>query len=572
MNYLETGLEVISILKGEGYSSFIVGGAVRDLILGYPLHDVDIATSAKPETIKSIFNVRDSGIKYNSVSVIYKGFIFEVTTFRKDIAYLDRRHPIYEVANTLDEDIIRRDFTINALALDQDKKIIDLVGGIKDLDLHLIRAIGKADARFKEDALRILRCLYFHAKLDFEIEEETYQALKDNAYLVQGLSFERKIQEIDKMLLTNNYFKAFKKLKETQISAYLGALSTGIELVLSQHITSCSPLFFLLLSYYFKQTEIPDIKERKRMLMIYELMKKDLLDVHTHFNYDLQDILLANNLMKVFKIKAYDEDRDFGLLRHVMVRVGHFTGEIMVVLVLTSPILPYKNDFVKVLRKKHPEITTVVLNVNDKRTSMVLGTRNITLYGKGYIVDKILGKSFRISPTAFYQVNPVQTEKLYAKAIEYAGLTGKEVVLDAYSGTGTIGIAMSDQAKEVLSVELNREAVKDAISNAKYNQVKNVRFVAADAGDFMVEMAEEQKALDVLVMDPPRSGASEAFLNATLQLAPKKIVYVSCGPDTLARDLKVLTKGGYRMQKCTIVEMFPWTEHVETVCLLHYCN
>ena len=303
----------------------------------------------------------------------------------------------------------------------------------------------------------------------------------------------------------------------------------------------------------------------------YEKKSHKVVDVEScYIDNEKADAIIrtVKDMLPSFKIKAYDEDKDYGLLRHVMVRVGHFTGEIMVVLVLTSPILPYKNDFVKVLRKKHPEITTVVLNVNDKRTSMVLGSRNITLYGKGYIVDKILGKSFRISPTAFYQVNPVQTEKLYARAIEYAGLTGKEVVLDAYSGTGTIGIAMSDQAKEVLSVELNREAVKDAIANAKHNQVKNVRFVAADAGDFMVQMAEEKQHLDVLVMDPPRSGASEAFLNATLQLAPSRIVYVSCGPDTLARDLKVLTKGGYRLKKCTIVEMFPWTEHAETVCLL----
>lgn len=271
----------------------------------------------------------------------------------------------------------------------------------------------------------------------------------------------------------------------------------------------------------------------------------------------------VRGLMRSFKIKTYDEDTGYGLLRHVLVRRGFHTGEIMVVLVLGSPILPSKNNFVKALRKLHPEITTVVINVNDRRTSMVLGEWETVIYGKGYIEDVLCGCTFRISPKSFYQVNPVQTEILYRRAIQYAGLTGKERVVDAYCGTGTIGIVASAQAGEVVSVELNKDAVRDAVTNAKRNQVKNVQFYNADAGAFMVEMAESGADVDVVFMDPPRAGSDEAFLASVVRLAPKKVVYISCNPETLARDLKYLTKRGYQAAECQPVDLFPWTKHCE---------
>ena len=273
-------------------------------------------------------------------------------------------------------------------------------------------------------------------------------------------------------------------------------------------------------------------------------------------------------LLRSFKIKTYDEDTGYGLLRHVLVRKGYHSGQIMVVLVLVSPILPSKNNFVKALRKKFPEISTVVINVNDRKTSMVLGERNITVYGKGFIEDELCGCTFRISPTSFYQVNPQQTEKLYRKAISCAKLTGKETVIDAYCGTGTIGLIASSRAKHVIGVELNRDAIKDAISNAKRNHIHNVTFYNEDAGQFMVEMAEKGEHADVVIMDPPRTGSDEAFLSSVVRLAPNKVVYVSCGPETLARDLKYLTKHGYRMKECTPFDLFPFTKHVETVVLL----
>ncbi len=278
-------------------------------------------------------------------------------------------------------------------------------------------------------------------------------------------------------------------------------------------------------------------------------------------------------LLRSFKIKTYDEDTGYGLLRHVLIRRGFSSGEIMVVLVLGSPILPSKNNFVKALRKLHPEITTIVININEKRTSMVLGERETAIYGKGYIEDTLCGCTFRISPKSFYQVNPVQTEALYRTAVAYAGLTGKERIVDAYCGIGTLGIIAAPYAKEVLGVELNKDAVRDAVINAKRNNIKNIRFYQADAGMFMTGMAKEPgerngsnaAGADVVFMDPPRAGSDEAFLSSVVKLAPKKVVYISCNPETLARDLRYLAKRGYEVKECQPVDMFPFTGHTECV-------
>ena len=267
-------------------------------------------------------------------------------------------------------------------------------------------------------------------------------------------------------------------------------------------------------------------------------------------------------------MKVYDEDTGYGFLRHVLIRTAHKTGEIMVVLVTASPVFPSKNNFVKALRKVYPEITTVVQNINNRGTSMVLGDKEHVLYGPGFIVDELCGKRFRISSKSFYQINPVQTEILYDIAIKAANLTGKETVVDAYCGIGTIGIAASSKAKEVIGVELNKDAVRDAVTNAKINQIKNVSFYNNDAGKFMVQMASEGGKADVVFMDPPRSGSTEEFINAVATLKPERVVYVSCGLDTLARDLAVFKKKGYKAQEAWAVDMFPMTGHCESVVKL----
>jgi len=267
-----------------------------------------------------------------------------------------------------------------------------------------------------------------------------------------------------------------------------------------------------------------------------------------------------------YKLRIYNENTHRGFLRHVMVRTGQKTEQIMVILVATASEFPGGKAFVQELTGKHPEITTVVLNVNQKETSMVLGTRDIPLFGPGYMEDELCGKRFRISPQSFYQVNARQTEVLYRTAIDFANLTGSETLLDAYCGTGTIGLCASDRVKQLIGVELNADAVRDAKVNARLNQVANADFICEDAGRFMVKMARENLPLDVLIMDPPRSGSDERFLRSVLTCRPKTIVYVSCNPETLARDARFLVKDQvYRAVKAVPVDMFPHTEHCECV-------
>ncbi len=274
-----------------------------------------------------------------------------------------------------------------------------------------------------------------------------------------------------------------------------------------------------------------------------------------------------------FKLKIYNEDTRYGLLRHVLIRKGFKTGQIMVVLVAASAIIPSKNNFVKALRREHPEITTIILNVNNRGDSMVLGNKNILLYGTGYIEDVLCGMRFRISSDAFYQINPIQTEKLYKAAIDMAELQGTESIIDAYCGIGTIGLSAIGLAREkkdlkLTGIELNSNAVKDAISNARLNKVTNARFYAGDAGEYMERLASAGQRADVVFMDPPRAGSDKKFLNSLIKLAPTKIVYISCNPETQARDLASLTARGYKVKKIQPVDMFPYTSHVETVVLM----
>lgn len=277
-------------------------------------------------------------------------------------------------------------------------------------------------------------------------------------------------------------------------------------------------------------------------------------------------------LIQSFKLWVYNEDTGRGLMRHILVRKGASTKQIMVVLVTASPEFPHKNNFVAELRRMHPEITTIVQNINDKQTTMVLGEREKILFGQGYIEDVLMGLRFRISPSSFYQVNSAQTQVLYKRAIQAAGLTGKERVIDAYCGIGTIGMCMSAKAAHVTGIELNAQAVKDAKANAKRNHINNIHFIAADATEYMTRMSQNGEKADVIVMDPPRSGSTEAFVKAAASLKPSRIVYVSCNPETLGRDLAWFGREGYRAQEAFPVDMFGFTEHVEVILSMKYCG
>ena len=272
------------------------------------------------------------------------------------------------------------------------------------------------------------------------------------------------------------------------------------------------------------------------------------------------------------RYQPYNEDKGTGLLRHCLLRRGVVSGQVMVVLVTAQPVLPGAKNFVRALlaeaEKRHVPVTTVVQNYNPRRTSVVLGEEEKVLYGKGFILDTLCGKTYALSPRSFYQINHDQTEVLYGLAVEAARLTGKEVVLDAYCGIGTIGLTASGRAKQVVGVELNRDAVRDAIGNAKHNNVKNARFFAADATQWITEAAAAGQRADVIFMDPPREGSTPQFIESVARMAPKRVVYVSCNPETMARDLALLTAKGYRAEGFTPVDLFPQTAHCETVCAL----
>ena len=281
-------------------------------------------------------------------------------------------------------------------------------------------------------------------------------------------------------------------------------------------------------------------------------------------------IVGIRELLRSFKLHPYDEGTERGFLRHVLVRVGKNTGEILVTLVGGNSMFPKKHDFVKALVKRFPDITTVTFSVNRTPEMLLLGENNEVLYGEGYITDILCGKRFRISPQSFYQINHAQTEKLYDYAIKAAKLTKKDVLLDAYSGIGTIGIIASDYVKQVQGIEYNASAVRDAVKNCHENGLtRNIAFNRGDAGEFLEKKAKLGTHYDAVILDPARTGADRKFLNSLIKIAPERIVYISCNPATQARDLKTLTKK-YTVTDIQPFDMFPHTRHVETVVLLSH--
>lgn len=311
----------------------------------------------------------------------------------------------------------------------------------------------------------------------------------------------------------------------------------------------------------------------KRGHIVYGFYRENSHEIIPIEDCKIEDIRSKNilkcieELMPKYKLKPYDEDRLSGDLRHVLIRTSYYKSEVMVVLVMTNELFPGRNNFVKDLVKECPEITTIVLNINKRKTDVILGEKDIVLYGSGFIIDKLCDLSFRISPKSFYQINPMQCEKLYHLAIENAKITKNDIVLDAYCGIGTIGLVASKSAKKVLGVEIVKEAIIDAKNNAKANKIENVDFVCADASKYMLDLSSKNQHIDVVIMDPPRKGSDEVFLSSLMTLSPSRVVYVSCNPSTLARDLEFLSKK-YEILSVQPVDMFPFTAHIETVVLL----
>ncbi len=287
-------------------------------------------------------------------------------------------------------------------------------------------------------------------------------------------------------------------------------------------------------------------------------------------------VLAIKQLMQRYHMEPYNEDTGKGFVRHAVIRVGHASNEILVTLVTNEKAFPGSKNFCRELVKRVPEITTIVQNVNTRQTNVILGEEEKTLYGPGFILDELCGLSFRISSHSFYQVNSTQTEVLYRLAIKMAHLSGTETVLDAYCGTGTIGLVAAKglpetpqkHAAKVIGVDNIAAAIKDAKNNAQHNGIENAQFITDDAGKFMTRLAAEGEQLDVLLMDPPRAGASEDFLKATCALKPSRVVYISCNPKTQQRDVAYLIKHGYHLLRIQPVDMFPHADHTENICLL----
>lgn len=283
---------------------------------------------------------------------------------------------------------------------------------------------------------------------------------------------------------------------------------------------------------------------------------------------------ISNDILNIVKkvindnnISIYNERKHKGLLRHVVIRTAYETKDTMVILVTNGNELPFKNKFIDEL-SNIKEVKSIVQNINKKRGNRILGFKNKTIYGDSFILDSIGNLKFEISPLSFFQVNPKQTKKLYNKALEYADLTGDEVVFDLYCGIGSISLFLAKKAKKVYGVEIIDDAIKDARKNAKNNNIDNTEFITGKAEEVIPKMYKDGIKADVVVLDPPRKGCDETLLNTIIDMKPEKIVYVSCKPSTLARDLKYLTNKGYKLIEVQPVDMFPHSTHVETVAKL----
>jgi 23S rRNA (uracil1939-C5)-methyltransferase len=297
----------------------------------------------------------------------------------------------------------------------------------------------------------------------------------------------------------------------------------------------------------------------------------DIIDMNQcNIHHEINDkiIEVIRGYINKFHIQPYNEQKHEGIIRHIVSKTGFKSGEVMVIIVTNGKELPHKDELVKSLTENIPGIKSIVQNINSRQTNVILGDQNRVLWGKDHIYDYIGDLKFKISPLSFFQVNPVQTEILYKKAVEYAGLTGKETIIDAYCGIGTISLFMARKAAKVLGVEVVSQAIEDAKQNAKENGIENVEFQCGDAEVLIPELFKKGMHPDVIVVDPPRKGCSEKLLEAMAQAQPDRIVYVSCNPATLARDLSYLNKNGYKVEEVQPVDMFAQSVHVECVVLM----
>ena len=284
---------------------------------------------------------------------------------------------------------------------------------------------------------------------------------------------------------------------------------------------------------------------------------------------EFDDIVgIIKNWINQYNIDIYDETAHRGLLRHLYLRHGKKSGELMVCMVINGNDLPFKQELIGMLTVYSDNIKSIMLNVNRGKTNVVLGGKCVTIYGNDHITDELCGLKFNISPLSFYQVNRDQTEKLYGIAADYAELSGEEFLIDLYCGTGTIGLSMAHKAKKVLGIEIIPQAIENAKENAKNNNIQNAEFVCSDASSAAEQLSKNRTEPDVVIVDPPRKGCDGIVIDSVCRMSPKRVVYVSCDPETLARDLSIFEGNGFKVEEVTPVDMFPRTQHVETVVLM----
>ncbi len=335
-----------------------------------------------------------------------------------------------------------------------------------------------------------------------------------------------------------------------------------------------NPIIMMEDPSHYRHKVIATFSQDKNKRIIAGIYEED-----SHSVCEIKDCMIQNqkaneilitivDLANKMKYSAYDENRRTGLLRHVLIRVSHAYNEVLVCFVLANNVFGGSKNFVQKLREKHPNITTVTMNVNTRSTSVVLGNQDKIIYGSGVIKDNLCGLDFYIGAKTFYQVNPVQTNVLYQQALKMADLKSNDAVLDTYCGVGTISLAASRQCKKVVGVDINSESIKQAINNAKLNKISNAQFYTMDCSKFMSNAASTKERYDCVIMDPAREGSNELFLSSLVKLKPRKIVYVSCNPVTQKRDCDYLKKNGYKIQVIQPVDCFPFTNHVENIILM----
>lgn len=325
--------------------------------------------------------------------------------------------------------------------------------------------------------------------------------------------------------------------------------------------------------YFYRNKLISSFQKNRKNQLVYGLYSEfshELVPIKKCYLHDeIGDELISivGEVAKELKIAPYEEDRKKGFLRHVLVRRAVLTKETMLILIVSNKNIKILNLLKKKILEK-TKVDTIVANINNKTTNMILADEEMILHGKGYIVDELCGLKFRISPKSFYQINHSQTEKLYTKALSLCKFNQNDVVIDTYSGIGTIGFIISSHVQKVISVELNKDASKDAILNAKINKLHNVEVVNADATKYMQQLAHKKQKVDVVIMDPTRAGSTKEFMDSCSKLRVKKIVYISCNPFTQIRDIEYFKKLGYTTKEMFLYDLFPNTNHIESIVLL----